>query len=104
MLFIFLHKNKDLKKDTLGEFLEVSFFNSVIIQSNQASSGEDDFIRLAWWFNTQPINFSFTYSNPRRFTVSANRSPAMPSSLKRRIAFSMTVITSSSSVKILVRA
>ena len=46
MLFIFLHKNKDLKKDTLGEFLEVSFFNSVIIQSNQASSGADDFIRL----------------------------------------------------------
>ena len=45
MLFIFLHKNKDLKKDTLGEFLEVSFFNSVIIQSNQASSGADDFIR-----------------------------------------------------------
>ena len=29
MLFIFLHKNKDLKKDTLGEFLEVSFFNQI---------------------------------------------------------------------------
>ena len=25
MLFIFLHKNKDLKKDTLGKFSEVSF-------------------------------------------------------------------------------
>ena len=40
----------------------------MIIQPNQASSGEDDFIRLTWWFHTQPINFSFTYSNPRRFT------------------------------------
>ena len=79
-LLIFLHQNKNLKKDTLGTFSEVSFFN------------------------TQPINFSFTYSNPRRFTVSANRSPTMPSFLKRRIAFSMTAITSSSSVKILVRA
>ena len=25
MLFIFLHKNKNLKKDTLGKFSEVSF-------------------------------------------------------------------------------
>ena len=42
---IFLHKNKNLKKDTLGVSRSV-FFNRVIIQSNQASSGEDDFIRL----------------------------------------------------------
>ena len=46
MLFIFLHKNKDLKKDTLGKFSEVSF----LILRLRASCEADDFIRLTLWY------------------------------------------------------
>ena len=48
MLFIFLHKNKDLKKDTLGKFSEVSFLilSQSISRSHTQIRGVSQYLQI----------------------------------------------------------
>ena len=70
--------------------------NSTIIAEKFQGTNSTFFFKTASLSIFELKSLFSTYSRPRRFTVSAKRSPLIPSSRKRRIAFSTVSMTSSS--------